>query len=125
PFLDEQTLAVAHVDLSRFDPDALFDWAATGLGKDAAEELGRHKEQAGKEVAAWKKAGVKDLYAVLSLADLTARPPQPPPLVVPLGPGADARPTARALEQAARGLTFEQRGKVLAGGSGATLKRRR
>jgi prepilin-type processing-associated H-X9-DG protein len=91
PFLDEQTIAVAHVDLTRFDLTAFLDKVTAG-GRIDQTRIGR--AQATAWLDRFTKAGGKDLYLVLSLADL---PQSAPFVIVPLGANADARVIANLL----------------------------
>jgi hypothetical protein len=93
PFLDEQTLAVAHIDLTKVDAVTLAT-TLTDLGAIDADETQDVKARGGRWLAAFTKAGGKDLYVVISLADL----PNSPFVIVPLGEGADARAIANLLD---------------------------
>ncbi len=86
PYLDEQTLAVAHVDLSRVDVDAATAWLSR-IGQFPAKQAAGLKSAAEGWVKAFRKAGGNDVYAFFSLADL---PQNPPFLIVPLEGRADA-----------------------------------
>ena len=79
PFIDEQTILVGHVDLDRIDLDA----AAGAFTRQIVPALGDQKGQlqlvrqlpkmleAPKMIlGALRKAGVRDAYFVLSLADI-------------------------------------------------------
>jgi hypothetical protein len=86
PYLDEQTVGVYHLDVTRLDVDAI----ASKLGsieKMPREVLAQSQKILENWVASFKRAGGKDLYLVASLADL---PPGPPFLIVPLTADADA-----------------------------------
>src|SRR5262249_51219321 len=101
PFVDGQTVVVAHVDLTRIDAAALLDWAVE-TGHLEAKDI----EEPRRESRGWLddliKAGGKELYVIVSLADL----PQGPPLViVPLAAVADAQAVRRVLS---RVKDFEQ-----------------
>ncbi len=121
PFVDEQTVAVAHVDLTRLDADALLDWVAE-VGRVDKKEL----EDARREGRAWltdfTKAGGKDLYFVLNLNDL---PTELMGTIVPLADGVDTQAVRRVLEriEAFKQLHFETHGQVLLGG-GETVRKR-
>src|ERR1700730_13407132 len=74
PFLDEQTFAVFHVDLTRVDVAAIMNklpevagLKKSDLAKDAQEVRGR--------LTALTDAGARDMYVVFTLADLPTRPP--------------------------------------------------
>ncbi|HVW36377.1 MAG TPA: hypothetical protein VHB99_03695, partial [Pirellulales bacterium] len=85
-FVDEQTIGIMHVDLSRLDFDQLLKQAADlapgseGLLTPAIE----HARPMAKHLL---ESGVKGVYLVVSLADL----PQPPFFVFPLTEGADTK----------------------------------
>lgn len=123
PFVDEQTGIVAHVDLTRIDADALLNWVAEvgGLKTNEIEEPRR-------ELRGWladlTKAGGKEMYVVVSLADL---PMGPPLVVVPLAAGADAGSVRRVLNRFKdfEPLHFETLDQVLVGGSAGARKRLR
>src|SRR5437764_1998623 len=87
PFLDEQTFAVVRVDLSRLDVDGFFRWLARVQRGDPKETAGPHEELR-QLTDGLGKAGVREVYVVLSLADL----PENPPLVVfPVGKGVEVK----------------------------------
>jgi hypothetical protein len=92
PFLDEQTVAVARLDLAKVDSDSLAT-ALADLGAVDADELKDLRAGAGRWLGALRKAGARDLYFVLSLADF----PNVPFVIVPLGEGADAGAVAGLL----------------------------
>ncbi len=106
PFVDEQTFAVGHVDLTRIAVPPLFDL----LGQQRAglkDELG--DAQAALEAAhrSLVDAGVKELYAVFTLAGGLRQPPLF--FVVPAEPGTDEK----AVQKAAPGLVIERQGDML------------
>ncbi len=86
PFVDEQTVGVVHVDLSRLDFDQLLKQAvelapgSEGLLTPAIE----HARPMAKHLV---ESGVKDVFLVVSLADL----PRAPFFVFPLAEGADTK----------------------------------
>src|SRR5436309_3359439 len=123
PFVDEQTVGVAHVDLTRIDAGALLARVAE-VAKLGAEEIEGPKRELGVWLAALARAGGKEMYVVLSLADL---PAQPPLVVVPLGAGADADAIRRELSRVKpfEHLRFETRGRAVVGGTEDTLRRLR
>jgi hypothetical protein len=74
PFLDEQTLAVVQVDLTRATPKAAFDrWVEmlpeTERSVAGSREFWTHVHEA------LTRAGANEVYAVISLADVPVRPP--------------------------------------------------
>jgi hypothetical protein len=93
PFLDEQTFAVARLDLAKLDADALSK-ALVDLGGMPADEAADVKEGADHWLADFRKAGGKEVFVVFSLADF----PGAPFLLVPLGEGADAKALAGLLD---------------------------
>jgi len=90
PFIDEQTIVVAHVDLARIDLDATLDSLAKVIGPESAGggQFGQIRPIPKAIVGALRKAGARDVFLVVSLADA---PGEPILIVVPLGPGADQR----------------------------------
>ncbi len=116
PFIDAQTVAVAHVDVSRVDVEAAFARLVriADLSKSPdAREIARVKTLAAEWASQFLAAGGRDIYVVVSLADI---PPVPFLVVVPLRDGADERairallysgradgPTERAPEPGRRG----------------------
>ncbi len=91
PFIDEQTIVVMHVDFSRVDVDATWGVIAKLLEETEdhdVKELVDVKDKAKEWVEGFLKAGARDLYLVISLADI---PEKPICLVVPLRSGTDER----------------------------------
>ncbi|HEX5269925.1 MAG TPA: DUF1559 domain-containing protein [Gemmataceae bacterium] len=86
PFLDEQTFAVARLDLTRLDAGALAG-VLVDLGGVPADDAADVKESADRWLGAFTRAGGKELFVVFSLADM----PHFPFVLVPLGEGADAK----------------------------------
>jgi hypothetical protein len=86
PLIDDQTLAVAHVDLTRISVDAIFDEAAS-LQLVPADEAAAGKMLAGMFHKRLVDAGVKDLYALFTLSEgfHEARPF----FAIPLAAGSD------------------------------------
>ncbi|MBI1917025.1 MAG: DUF1559 domain-containing protein [Planctomycetes bacterium] len=123
PFLDEQTVAVVRVDLSRLDVDGFFRWLARVQRGDPRESAGPHDELR-RLTDGLGKVGVREVYVVLSLADL----PEGPPLVVfPVGKGTDVKALKSVLAKSELigNFLFEEREGALIGSSGETLKRLR
>jgi hypothetical protein len=131
PFLDGRAVAVLHVDLQAFDPDALASEVREVFHIDRAQ-TDREKKHAEAVLRPLNAAGVRDAFVVASLADL---PNEPPFVVLPLPGGADARaligelrkavPGPRPGLTAARMLDFEELRGAVVGGSPAVLKRLR
>jgi prepilin-type processing-associated H-X9-DG protein len=119
PFLDEQTLAVGYLDVTRVDPNALAAWLAE-VSKVLAKELDQPRQLAGQWLTAFSEAGGKELVTVVSLADL----PEAPVVLVPLEKDADVRALTGLLGQ----LSLEKsevRGQVLVAGTKKTMDRLR
>jgi hypothetical protein len=123
PFMDEQTVIVAHVDLARIDADALWNWVAE-VGRLEAKEVEELRRDSGVWLADLTRAGGKELYVVVSLADL---PIEPPLVIVPLAAGADAGSVRRVLDRVKdfEQLHFETFDQALVGGSASARKRLR
>ena len=85
PFVGDDAVIVAHLDLTLLDIEAL----CRRLLPEFADE--EEIAEASRSVTAWvgmlRKAGAKDVFLLLRIADL----PGPPVAVVPLVPGADAK----------------------------------
>ena len=94
PYLDEQTFAVIHVDLTRVNAEALAakiaDWT-----KEDHQTVAREMAGFRQGLAAFKQAGGTDVFVVFSLADM----PDLPFVVVPLADGVDAQGLLRLREQ--------------------------
>ena len=117
PWIDEQTLAVAHVDLTRVAIDSLFDQIAP-LKLLSAEEIAGIKLAAGLIHQRLTAAGAKDVYVFFSLADGLLRPRVF--AVIPLDAGSDEKAIGGVLVMA----SVERRGEVLlvAGDRGALAR---
>ena len=92
PFVEEDTNAVVHLDLTRLDVEALSRWAfgeklpAGGIEK-TSEMLAELRDSL-------RTAGARDFYLVVNLAELDR---QPPVGVVPVPEGADAEAIRKVL----------------------------
>src|SRR5205085_2779722 len=119
PFLDEQTFAVVRVDLSRLDVDGFFGWLARVQRGDPREIAGPSQELH-RLSDALGKAGIRNVYVVLSLADLREAPPL---VVFPIGKGTDVKALKSVLAKSELigGFLFEERDDALIGSGGATL----
>jgi hypothetical protein len=93
PFLDDQTFAVGHVDLSRIDFDKALAFVKE-LGKFEDKDIEEPATQAKEWLSAFRKAGGKDVFIVVSMADL---PSNGPFFVVPLAEKADSEALAKLL----------------------------
>ena len=86
PYLDGQTLAVIHVDVTRVDVDAFLS-KVSEAAKLEADQLAPLKQVLVPWATNFTKAGGKDLFVVVNMADM----PGMPVLVAPLAGDADAR----------------------------------
>jgi hypothetical protein len=106
PWIDEQTFAVAHVDLTRVAVDSLCDQIAP-LKLLSAEEIAGMKLAAGLIHQRLTAAGTKDVYVFFSLADGLLHPRVF--AVIPLDAGSDEKAIGGVLAMTA----VERRGDVL------------
>ena len=91
--VDQQTVLVAHVDLTRVDIGPLADEVGSLVGL-SPEELASGKaarDQAAQFIGQLRSAGVRRLYAVFGLEDIVGAKPS---VIVPLEPGSDAQQIA-------------------------------
>lgn len=105
PFLDEHTLAVAHVDLAKVDPAALVKMLGDLAPEDDTEfpkRLAEIEERLSGVLRSLQQAGIREIYGILNLADL---PKEPLLIVAPVQAGKD--PDA-AVEVVARLIGGEQ-----------------
>ena len=100
PFVDEQTVAVLHADLTRVALVAVLDEAAR-LVPDAEPDVARAKRAAGAWLAGFARAGGRDAYVVVSMADISFRREYTrfrrvyhPPIVLPRYQGTDVQALA-------------------------------
>jgi hypothetical protein len=132
PYLDDRTVAVLHIDLTAVDVDVLAAKAAA-LVKADADSLPVPRKEAAAAVKMLTDAGARDLFLVVSLADV---PEQQPFVVVPLEKEGDAKklagmlsppgvPAVHAYGAYWRPYQYEAIGAALVGGGEATLKRLR
>ncbi len=115
PFLDDQTVLVARLDLDRLQADDVVNRLARLAGTNDPG-LAEARRVAQEFVATFHQAGIHELYAVFSLADL----PHPGPfVVVPLAAGADADRVSETLKQLGTQTVQRTDGAVFAGGRAA------
>jgi hypothetical protein len=118
PFLDAQTIALAHVDFSRVDVDRLAAIFAD-TAQLPAEEVMPFKQAAGPWITGFKNAGGRELYLVISAEDL---PRHLFSVVVPMEGAANAAQLAPLLR--ILGMeTVEKLERALFAGSKAALAR--
>src|SRR5262245_2192395 len=108
PFLEDHTVAVAHVDASRLDVEKLAD-RLTELANVNRATLAAPAKLLSERLKAFRKAGGRDAYIVFSLADL----PESFYVVVPLHDDSDA--TALAGQLQVLGATEQVHGALIAG----------
>jgi hypothetical protein len=122
PFLDDATVAVVHLDLTRLDADALHKQFAA-LANLKPGELVELKKLVAESVKKLTNAGARDAFVVFSLADL---PKAPPFVVLPLDKDADLKAILglkdafKALES---GYEVEQIGPAVVAGTPPVIKR--
>jgi hypothetical protein len=134
PYLDEQTVLVAHLDVEKIDPNALFAALARATGIKEREikdfdvysgpvqvgrvELGPLLQQ-GRDLA--RQAGVRDAFIVFSLSDL----PDPPFALLPLGDDANPEKLMARINRLGKGENVQasRLGNHLFIGSPKTRKR--
>ena len=80
PFVDAQTVVVQHADLTRATPAAAFDLLAQVLPQ-ANEQLEGPRQASEALYSQLVQAGARDIYSVVSLADI---PHEPPFVILPL-----------------------------------------
>jgi len=121
PFLDDQTIVIVHADLTRMDVDAIIA-KLTPYAKPFESHLAEARSELGDWIGAWTKAGVRDMYVVVSLADV---PGQPPFLVIPLEGDGDGKAIAQAMSRSKHfeHFKFEKMGSALVGGGEKTMAR--
>jgi hypothetical protein len=126
PYLDDRTVAVVHVDLTRVNVDAFAEKFAA-LTKMKLDDLAQEKKAAASLLDTLKKAGAKDAFLVVSLIDI----PNNPPFVV-LPQDKDGDPKAILDLTPKQGLhsygpyaefRYEQIGEAVVGGGEATRTR--
>ncbi|MFV2068689.1 MAG: hypothetical protein ACC645_17090, partial [Pirellulales bacterium] len=101
PYVDDQTVLVAHVDVSRIDVDATAAMLSAFL--PAESDAKRQMDQAAFVAKAWlggfQKAGGRDIYAAISVSDIGRRdaPEVPIFLIVPIADGSRASTITAAI----------------------------
>jgi hypothetical protein len=121
PYLDEEAIAVLHLDVTRVDPEALVTRLAD-LGIATTKETAEFRKGVEQWIKRLTKAGGQDIYWVASLADFTSQGPGGF-VIVPLTDGADEEALTRLV-----GAPFATSGKLgdgkaIFGGTKAELKR--
>ena len=93
-FIDEQTIVIVHFDSSRIEIDAVID-KFVELVPEAARDEKEARANLKQLDAALSQAGCKDLYVVVSLADLSQG--RPAFMIIPLAEGSDRDALVRGL----------------------------
>jgi len=121
PFLDDQTILIAHGDLTRLDVDAIAA-KLTEYARPFEENVAKAKRELGDWLEAWRKAGVHDMYVVVSLADV---PGQPPLLVFLLEGDGDGKAIVEAMRRNKHfeDFKFEKIGSAMVAGGPRTMAR--
>jgi hypothetical protein len=94
PYLDEQVIAVARIDVMRLNTQAIAD-LLDRLRPGDPEDQAAFRQTLIDWAAKFTKSGGRELYAVISLADL---PQEPPFVILPLDANADAKALAELLQ---------------------------
>ncbi len=111
PYLDDQAVAVAHLDVAAIDVDATADRVAKLAGIDA-RQFADTRRAVREALAGFRKAGATDLYAVASVADL----PFPGPFVLVPRAGANDEDLRRVLRILGTEVVEPLDGVMFAGG---------
>jgi hypothetical protein len=98
PYLDEQVFGIGHADLTRIDFDKALAFFKE-LGKFEDKEIEGPSREAREWIGAFLKAGGKDIYVVLSMADIPANEPF---FVVPMTEKANEEELAKLLGMGGR-----------------------
>jgi len=117
PFLDETTIAVICVDVARMPAEAVAGKLAS-LVPELGPDVNKVLEPAKTMQTAYAQAGGRELYVVVSLADLFTDPWF---VVVPLADGANADALSELLQPACEAR--QKTGGALVGGRKATIQR--
>jgi prepilin-type processing-associated H-X9-DG protein len=86
PFIDADVIAIGRLDLVKVDVDKL----ARRLNPDP-EESAEFSRAVSPWLGALRKAGAREIYLLLVMSEVMGSPSAPPPVIVPLGEGADAK----------------------------------
>jgi len=97
PLIDEQTVAVLHVDLARMPVDALFAKALEIL-PELEPGLAEPRREISRSLKELEPVAGKEFYIVLSLADVGLSAPTVPLITMPLKPDADEKAIAKVFE---------------------------
>jgi len=134
PFIDSQTFAVARVDMTKLNIDAIVDKfltvASDFIGEDdikmMPEQLGEFRQEAKQRIEKFTRAGAKEIYAVFSISDFPFFF-----IVIPISSGADTKDLEDIIESIGGKFhndpfeAFERKGGVLLAGRKETIDRLR
>lgn len=119
PFIDQQTVAVAYIDVDRIDLASLVG----ALEKIDPKDLAEFKKESQRQLRKLKEGGGRAVYILFSVATL---PEGSPVIVIPVAEGKDAKKLAAALgKEEGLALQFEARSGVVIGAERSTLRRLR
>jgi hypothetical protein len=124
PFLDEETILVVRIDASRLSVDPILTMVVDWIPQAKEGNIQKAAVLAREALPAFTRAGGREFYLVVSLADISLMTPHrfSPLVIVPLAPGADEKAVAAVLGPA--GCEVHQRiGDVLFAGSRSALER--
>lgn len=133
PSIDDQTFALAHLDVSKLDLDALIEkvlsMAHEHMGPDAAgqsqADLAQFRAQAGAQLESFLRAGGKEVFAVFSMYDFPYFT-----VVIPIPPGSDQDKLFQEVRRISQDfkvgdLVFQVSGPVIQVGPKQTVSRPR
>jgi hypothetical protein len=123
PFLDEQTIAIARVDLRQIDPTEVIkvlSKIAPPNDADFAGHLTMLEQKSRQLLAALTQLDVRELYTVISLADL---PKEPMFIVTPVKAGGNAEQMAAGLRELLRFEASDTRAGAVVVGKNSTIDR--
>lgn len=120
PFLDGGRVTLAHIDLTRIEIAAVSDKLAK-LMPDAASEAEPVRAAAQRVHQSLQKAGVKDIYVLVSLSDL---PQEGPAIVIPNAAGIDIKALEEALKWAPNRKPESIRGSIVVASPGVLTRLR-
>jgi len=118
PFIDERTVAIVHVDVSRFEVAPSFDYLAK-VRPDMKEAIDKARAAGSNILKQFREAGGHELFVVVSLADV---PESTPFVVVPVANGVEDDAVRGALQRLPLGSHRRLNGALVLGAE-ATLDR--
>lgn len=121
PLIDAQTVAVARLNIDRIDATALVKLAGeiVPTNQDAPSGVAQMEVVLKTALAALRGAGIREIYTVVSLADV----PGQPLVAAPLAGNADPTMAAEILRTLTRLPAARSIGKLVVAGSAETLQR--